>query len=546
MRIGGLASGMDTESIIKDMMRIEKMKVDKTFQEKTLKEWTRDAYNDINKKLADFILESKKSFGLTETSNNSLLNKSVNSLTWIKEATLKNADLADIKARSKAVKGDYEIKIHQLASNWSSASKEDISIKGADKTNIANQFGFKEGDTINFTIATNKGDININKTNLSEVSLKEIVNEINKADKGVVAIYDESIDRFFLQTMDTGSNQNIQITQNTEGTNIDFISKLRLQHEISSGAMEDVHINMTYEGKDALIDFGAAKNISKSSNQFTINDIDFDIKEVGETTLKVDINENEIVDKLKDFVEKYNELIDSLNGKTTEKRYRDFRPLTDEQKEAMKDKEIEIWEEKSKSGLLRNDSLLERTMQTIRTGLYENVQGSSGSFSHLTELGIQTEKYSSGSMGGKLEIDEEKLREALREDVDGVLEVLFKEPSKDLKDEKEKRANTGLISRIYGDIVTGMKDVIHKAGAGENASLYRKVNSTILLDFVTKHSSISMLDKDIMNYEKRTLDLERRMISKEEGYWKKFTAMEKALDKMYSQSNWLAQQLGGQ
>ena len=53
-----------------------------------------------------------------------------------------------------------------------------------------------------------------------------------------------------------------------------------------------------------------------------------------------------------------------------------------------------------------------------------------------------------------------------------------------------------------------------------------------------------MLDKSINDYSKRILELETRLMRKEEAYWKQFTAMEKALNEMYSQSMWLAQQMG--
>ena len=55
IRIGGLASGMDIEGIVNDLMRVERIRVDKVSQDKTLLEWTREAYNDINKKFASFI-----------------------------------------------------------------------------------------------------------------------------------------------------------------------------------------------------------------------------------------------------------------------------------------------------------------------------------------------------------------------------------------------------------------------------------------------------------------------------------------------------------
>ena len=176
-----------------------------------------------------------------------------------------------------------------------------------------------------------------------------------------------------------------------------------------------------------------------SSNQFTINNISIHIKSVGETTIHVNTDENAIVDKIKDFVHQYNELVDELNDVLGQKQYRDYRPLTEEQKKAMSEKELELWEERAKSGLLRNDPLLSRTMQTVRSGLYGKVSDVVRGFSHLTEIGIQTERYVTGSMGGKLEINEDQLRDAIRRDVDGVLDLLFKESPKEVSDPNEKR-----------------------------------------------------------------------------------------------------------
>lgn len=541
MRIGGLASGMDIDSIVNDLISIERMKVDKVYQDKTQLEWTRESYNEVNKKFADFVLNTRKSFGLTMASGGSIVNKSVSSLDWIKSASIDDENIASVSARSDAISGNYKIKVHNLASNWSAASSENISM--GDKTNIASQFGLENGENIDFTITTNAGKenekfvrIQHQQIDLENVSLQDIVKDINAANIGVTAIYDESIDRFFLQTDETGAEHTIKIEDESG-----FISRLNLQDEQGT-----VTVNGEIRaGTDALIDFGAAKNISQSSNQFSINNINFDIKTTGETTVKVGVDEDGMIGKINEFVEKYNELIDDIEIKVGEKRYRDYSPLTTEQRKELSDKEIELWEEKAKSGLLRNDAIINGTMQNIRSGLYEKVQGVVGSMNHLTNIGIETESYSSGSMGGRLKVNEDKLRTALQDDVDGVVELLFKEADSSITDDREKRQNTGLIGRIYGDLVVGMKKVITKAGPGEDKILYRKINPTMLIDFVADHSSISMLDKNIMNYEKKVFELERRMLAKEDSYWQKFTAMEKALHNMYSQSDWLSQQLSG-
>ena len=54
MRIGGLASGMDTDQIIKDLMKAERIPLDKLEQKKQYLEWQRDDYRDMNKMMFDF------------------------------------------------------------------------------------------------------------------------------------------------------------------------------------------------------------------------------------------------------------------------------------------------------------------------------------------------------------------------------------------------------------------------------------------------------------------------------------------------------------
>ena len=87
-----------------------------------------------------------------------------------------------------------------------------------------------------------------------------------------------------------------------------------------------------------------------------------------------------------------------------------------------------------------------------------------------------------------------------------------------------------------------MQDIINKSGSGDNAELYRGVKSNILLEFVTKYGSISTLDKDVLQMERKIDDLNAMLFRKENAYYAKFTAMEKAISQMNSQSAWIGQQ----
>lgn len=168
---------------------------------------------------------------------------------------------------------------------------------------------------------------------MSNISLSSIASQINNAKIGATAIYDATTDRFFLQTSDTGSGNSLRVDDNSilyddEGNPIEgqgFIGKLKLRY-FDGETMSDVSLGTSYSGIDARLDFGAATDITMSSNRFTINNIDLNIKAVGKTTVTVGTDEESIIDKIKDFVNSYNEMIDHVNGVLTQNRYRDYPP----------------------------------------------------------------------------------------------------------------------------------------------------------------------------------------------------------------------------
>lgn len=547
IRIGGMVSGMDTDQIVKDLMKVERTRVDKLEQSKEFSTWRQEAYNNLNKDFANFILDTKKDFGLTTTTSaGSLINTSVSSLNWVKGITSSDETIATVSSTSSAIEGSYNITVDSLAENFSAASKSNITT-GTDTTSIANQFaGIGAGNTIDFTITTDTGSKTFTYNDLANQSIDDIVNDINSANLGVTASYDSNIDRFFIQTDNTGSENWVKVKDNTSIGGNNFINDtLGLAYD-NGGVSTDIAANDTqYSGKDAQIDFGAALDIKQSSNQFSINGINFDLKSIGSFTAKVDTDVDAVYEKISSFVEKYNALIDNVGTKLTEKRYRDYNPLTEEQKNAMSEKEIELWEEKAKSGLLKSDTTYKVTMQNMRNGFYETVEGVTGSFSNIYEIGVTTERYSAGTVGGKLQIDEDKLKEAIRNDVDGVLELLFTQADDSVVDEDQIKRESGLVTRLYDNMVTGMKEVINKSGPGNDSNLYKNVQSNMLIDFVTDYSSISILDKEITNVNRRIDDMNDYLTKVEDRYWQKFSAMESALMQMQSQSDSLMSQLGG-
>ncbi len=623
MRIGGLASGMDTDYMIDELMRVERMAVDRYFQQEQRLKWRQEAYTNINKNMANFILNSRKNFALATMTNTGVLkSNSVSSFDWVKRAISSDESIVKATANSGAMAGTHTIRVKQLAEvanivsrqltgdqgvldkdlkftnqgtfeiNGKTIVLEDAVLQGEmDAYDIDTNFEEKmlifavngqlveldenydsvedmviaineqiEGTGVTLTInEDNKLEFNSRKDiviastdseeslDLAETlgigdglvkannSIDYLVKEINNAadedgqSLGLRAAFDRELGKLMITSRESGADKKIEI--NIEGLE-------EGQGNIFNGD------NLSVTGKDALITFNN-EEISKATNNFTVFGVNLQLQRADESknvTINVDADVDSIYDKIKEFVDEYNEIIDEISGQINEKYYRDYPPLTNEQKQAMTDKDIELWEERSKSGLLRRDATLTKVLQNMRSQLYEKVEGVAGSFSHITELGITTGAYQDG---GKLVIDEQKLRTAINEDPEGVIDILFKSPDGNLEG-SERTKESGLVQRVYDSMIGGMQDIIRQSGPGEDASLLRNVRSNILIDFVTKQSSISLLDKDLMDINKRIIREEERLINKENRYWAQFSAMEKALAQMQSQSMWLMSQMGMQ
>lgn len=534
MRLGGLASGIDVQGMIDQMMRVERMKVDRYLQQEQRTQWRQEGLHDMTKNLANFLLDSRKNFGLTQVSYTGQFRATnVEQFNWVKSARSSNTTAVTATANANAMQGTHQVQVKQLAevARTNSLNLKELEIDGK---NLLKD----DGHTFNLSgEETHSLEVNGKTfTVRAGESVFALVNQINRATDadgkslGLSASYDREVGSLMLSTRSTGASQKIDIGTGGIGADI-FAEGDRLKN-----------------GKDAEITFNGL-DVKRSTNNISIYGINLNLKEttlVEGTTdeyatinINVSTNVDGIVDKIKGFVDQYNEMLDLIGGKTGEAYYQSYAPLTDEQKLSMTEKDIEKWEEKSKSGLLRNDESLTRMVQNMRNLLYQKVENTTGSFNQITQIGITTGNFRDG---GRLVIDEDKLREAIAADADGVVNLIFK--TSDASDAGERTRNSGLYQRINDEMVIGMKDMVRRSGTGENASLYRSVQGNMLIDFVTKSSSISLIDRELTTLNTRIAREEQALFRKEEAYWKRFTAMEKAMSEMNSQGNWLAAQMG--
>ena len=271
-----------------------------------------------------------------------------------------------------------------------------------------------------------------------------------------------------------------------------------------------------YEANDAKVTVNGAV-IESSTNNISVNGLNLELVSAapGETiSVNVSQDTDRVYDMVKQFVKDYNEVLDALNTAYYAESARGYDPLTDEQKDAMSDTEVEKWETKIKDSLLRRDNTLGSLINSMRTALNGCVTVDGKDYA-LSSFGICTTKYSEK---GKLHIygDQEdsegmfyddKLRKAIEEDPETVMEVLQK---------------------ISKDLYDTMAD---------------KMKATELSSALTFYND-KQLTKELTSYKKDLSKEEDRLTEIEDRYYKQFASMETALSKLSSQSSSLASMLG--
>ena len=257
----------------------------------------------------------------------------------------------------------------------------------------------------------------------------------------------------------------------------------------------------------------------------------------GAATVSVAQDTDSIIDKVKSFITDYNKLLADLYAKYDEKPNSDYKPLTQSQKDQMKEDQITKWEEKAKAGMLYHDQTLGKVIQTMRDAVSETVSGINSKYNSIYSLGVSTT-----GIKGQLVLDEDKLKKALAEDPDAVYNVFAKLESTDTttgsavyKTEKDANGNiikvtsesngNGIAQRL-GDIFVSANKLI-KDRAGSSAD-------------ITEDSDLNNL---LRNLQTKMSNFKKLMNSFEDALYKKYDAMESTLAKLGMQLNYV---MGGQ
>ncbi len=511
VRMSGLVSNLDTESIIASLMSAQKTKQTKIENKITKLEWKQDKWKNLNTKMFSFYSDTLSKFRM----QNSFATK---------KASSSNETLATVTASNTAAEGSHSLSVKQLASSQfvtgAQLSADDNSLAITTNTKLVD-LNMTAGNQISVTAGTVTKNLTID----DKTTVSDFLTTLRNA--GLSASYDTTQKRFFISSKQSGSENAFTLT----ATNPSELSGLGLS-EITKTTTSD-RVTMNYGSNITLVQPKDSKytyngvEFTSSSNNIAINGVSITIKGVtpgantDDPTDDIPINLNisndtqAVYDMVKSFVSSYNTLLKEMNTSFYADSAAGFEPLSDDDKKAMSDDEIKKWEDKIKDSLLRRDSTLGSLITSMRSKLGGSVMVNGKSYS-LSSYGISTS--SDYSEKGLLHIDgntedsttaikTDKLMEALTKNPDTVAEVL-----------------TQLAGNLYSD-------------------LQKNMSSNKLRSALTFYNDKEMKNT-LKDYNSDLKTMEKKLKDMEDRYYKQFSAMETALAKMNSQSSSLASMLG--
>jgi flagellar hook-associated protein 2 len=633
LRILGMASGLDTETMVKQLMKAEVMKVDKVKQDRQIIQWQQDLYREL---IGDLTNMKSTYFDVLKPETNMLSKNSygafdVAAVDVPASGTSTPVPGATATAGVGATSGMYTVQVTNLASE---AFKEGSTLAANTiKSSTLSSLGLTQDTIINITYNGIAKPVTIKTTD----TIDNVIQNISNATSGnVIAKFSELTKRFTIQTSATGSSNTLSMDKNiaalgfnnniiegakisdtvTIDSQVTTLGSFNLNYKLADGTtasknisfdapnkLSDIisdintqtggrviasldNVNKTFtlrtvDGTSVSIDntLGSAAaelmlpntittvnqakgidavlkitppgssdpvDVTKSTNTFTIDGVSYSLARTGTTTnINVSSNTQKAFDKIKGFIDKYNEIVDKINKKITEKKQYDYKPLTDEQKTDMEPEDIKKWEEKAKEGLLKNDSSLQNILSAMRSAFFQGVEGAGIT---LKDLGLNTS--ADYTQKGKIVFDQslggdQKLKDMLATRGEQVTKLFMQTSTKqssyspDLTagQRESRNSDQGIFQRI-NDI---LQDNVRTTRNTDSKKGFLIEKAGIKGDF-TEFSNL--LYNQIKDKDKMITSLSVKLSDKESRYYKQFARLEQAMNSLNSQSSWLSQQLG--
>ncbi len=516
IRITGLNSGLDTDSIVQELVSAYRTKQDKYKKEQTKLSWKQDAWKEMNTKIYNFYTKS-----LSNMRRVGNFNKKI--------TTVSDSTKATVTAGSGVINGTQTLKINQLATaGYLTGSK--LTMSGSsdkiDANTSLSSLGVS-GGTLTLEVGGERKSINVT----SDMTVRDFTKVLSE--QGVTANFDTTQQRFFLNSVESGTSNDFKFVVNNGDTNtFNMLNSLGLATEdnykeafgttVPDADKKKYSFANKQDATNAEIELNGAL-FQGESNTFSINGLN--ITATGKTdsvmTITTSTDVDGIYNMVKDFLKEYNEVVNAMEKSYNAAAAKGYEPLTDDEKAELSDKEVEQWEQKIKDSILRRDDTLRSVLNGMSTNMSKTFEVNGKKYS-LSSFGIKTAGYFSSAENESYayhidndpddsvsSANEDKLRKMIEEDPDAVASFF-----------------TQLATSVYDD-------------------LHEKMTASPTLSSAYKVYNDKQMQSEYDEYTKTIKKWEEKLKDMEDAYYKKFSAMETALAKLQSQTNSLSSLLGG-
>ncbi len=558
-RITGTNSGLDVDALVKASMSTYQSQIDKENQDETLLGYQQQQYQQIMSDASDFYdkyFDIAKDGSLLKTATYQSVKFTSGDDTKVTATGFAGADVDNYKVTTTQIakKATASFTVADL----SSGTNLNITSNGKSIDPVAIVKSLDGKVDMATTVKNLNTQLNLKGINMtakySEFSNSIVLESGTMGDstsftagidsntntytgqnaKGVITKGTQTYD--FNQASNVLTVDNVQFTLNAPSTSTSGSDLTDLQ-------ATDPGVKVSADGKTITSADGNTTTVT-SSDGSTITTTKVD-PSTGAVTQTVTTNANTAsptkatnvyssvaltgstdVSALKDtivkFVDDYNKILGEINTKLFETRDRSYLPLTDDQKKAMNADDITAWNKKVQTGLLRNDSDLERIASSMKSAMSSVI---SGSGLYLEKIGIEpVQDYA--EKNGTFTVDEGKLTEALQENA-GDIKDLFTRPASTTDKNDKGGIFTQLSSMLYDEFKTSDSALSKKAGMTGTSTQY---NNTIT--------------NNINDIKQRLTDLNEQFKEKQDSLYTKYSNLETALETLNSQKSQLSSLLG--
>lgn len=440
----------------------------------------------------------------------------------------------EIKKSIESVLTDFEVSYYEKGNITLTATTEGSSIEKPNIEIYDKEITFTKGeDEVKKTLSILTSQLGSGEQNvkLNGVNIKL---DLSKAEQGKESEYLQSVlENAGIKNIEAKFENNQIIFSTSPDETLSLERGSDDGKTIISGEAANITIKNTSTGGTYSYS-GYSNKVTLDGVNFTFNGIiDGDVKITGKNDV------TEVKDKLVNFINDYNTLIEKLNTLTSTKHNRNYSPLTADQKKEMSETEIKLWNEKVEQGQLYKDSNLTRISSALKDSMRTFMEDSG---LNLEKIGIVPVNDYSGTKNGTFIIDEDKLTKALEENTEEVMNLFTRPAPKELseadkqdadkvKQYNEAKSQTGILYKL--------QSVLRSEFKSSTSVLAKKVGLQGTSTF-----SNNELTKSISDYESKIKDMEKEFTKREQALYSKYATLETMMNKLNSQQSSLQSMFG--